>query len=870
LNIRTASSHDEYIYDFDFIKANNSKNIYSIKNGTLVNTLPKEEEFVLFAKKEKKKSGRSTLFKISIDNLKRNNFSQAKIVDKTNRKIEGYIYDNQFERIITTEFVNNNEELLFKWRSLKSNKWQKLFSYSNEKYQILPHGFITQDKLAVLSNKDTDKIALHEFDIKTQTLGKVLFQHPKYDLQNVKIGPNGSIESVHYYQNGVYTTHYFKLDDKKFSSKLAKTFNNNVSVIIDSDKSDSKHLIYTTASDYSGAYFLFEKSKNKMTKLYEAYPDLEKYTFAKTIHIPINSTDSQQLEAFLTKPISVDHNTLLVMPHGGPIGVQETDYFNPNVQYLVNRGFTVLRVNFRGSSGYGKAFLEQGVGQFGQLIEQDITATVNQVLEHNQFKHICSIGSSYGGYSAVMLAIKHPQQYHCVVAAYGIYDLPLLFNASNYRSGKEYHDYIAKVVGKLDESHLKLSPTYMSEKLKAPLLLIAGKDDDISGIEQSNRFNFVLKRNNKPVETIFYDQTGHGHSSWWGERHELISTVDFLYQTLAINEPKEAEISVDEKIALAKDHTLLADSYDFEHKVSKNSKKAYRHYLEAAKYQDSRSLFNVGSYYHRGELVEKDINTAVDYYIKSAELDYKGANRRLGRMYMEGQTIQKDFVKAFKYLSKAYVLDDSLFNSMRLGRFYCVASEKYKDMEKCINNFKLKGIDNLSLTKQKEVYNIRKKEIARTLIDGNYSKEEFFQLQSFIKNTYKLTHVRFDFEVERSGTFIFQHNEKFGKPGKYILIDESNKVQRIQEKNLIYGLYFKTDINGIDTRKDKIVIIAKWTKVSKTGESKTVNTLFLSGNPVDEWSALRQVSINDEPATYRLDIYDLNKKNIYTKDFIVN
>jgi len=879
LKVRKGNLNLEYIYDLNLSKKSTSTNFHIINSGHIVNWLPKDDKFVLFNKKGGRKSDKNQLYKILINDLKNNNFENAQLIDQTNNKVTSYFYDDKFERIIATELSEDNKEVILKWRTIHNTKWQLLFTYTNEKYQLSPKGFLTENKIAVLSNRDTDKVALHEFDIKTQTLGNILFQHPKYDLTSVEIGNEGKIKSVHFYQNGVYTKHYFDQHDKRFLSRLTKTFKNRTSFIIDSDKSETKHLIYTTASDYPGAYFIYDKSKDKIIRLYESYPNLEQYSFAKTIYIPVTSSDGTQLEAFLTKPINQDHNTLLVMPHGGPIGVQDMDYFNANIQFLANRGFTILRVNFRGSSGFGKAFLEQGVGQFGQLIEQDITAAVNKVQESQNYKHVCSIGSSYGGYSSVMLAIKHPKQYQCVVAAYGVYDLPLLFNTSNYRSGKEYHDYIAKVVGKLDESHLKLSPAYMAEKLHAPLLLIAGKNDEISGIEQSNRFHYLLKNANKTVETIFYDKTGHGHLSWWGERHEMVSTVNFLYRTLSIDEPKPTALSERGNKALATDYVLLADSYDFEHKVSKDPKKAYHYYTKAAEYKNSRALFNIGSYYHRGELVENNINTAIEHYTQSAKLNYAGANKRLGRMYMEGDSIEQNFDKAFKYLSKAYELDDSLHNSMRLGRFYCVANNKYKDMEKCFEHLKLTGVNKLfsqeqinifSSQEQINTYNTKRQEIAEIFVARNYSKEELHQLQNFLKNTYNFTDIDFEFKIQKSGIFEFKHSKKYGKSGEYILVDEGNKAKAVKGKDLIYGLYFNTDFDGIDSSKDTTIIITKWTRINSKGKSKIIDSGFLLGSPIDEWSALRRISIDDTPATYRLDIYSLNKEKIYTRDFVIN
>jgi dipeptidyl aminopeptidase/acylaminoacyl peptidase len=859
----------EYIYDFNPLNKSTVKKFNLIKDGSLVNWLPKEDDFVLVSKQGNRNSGKYQLYKILIDDLKNNNFENALLIDKTNRKILRYFYDEQYKRIITSESSKDNKEVVFKWRSIDTQKWQLLFSFSNDDYQISPIGFINEEKIAVLSNRDTDKVALYEFGLKTQTLGKLLFQHPKYDLTSAEIGNNGVIRSVHFYQKGIFTKHYFNQLDRKFSSRLAKTFKGQTYFIIDSDKSDTKQLIFTISSSYPGAYFLYDKSKDKIIRLYEAYPDLEKYSFSETIYIPVISPDGTALEAFLTKPKSSDHNTLLVMPHGGPIGIQEVDHFNSNVQFLANRGFTVLRVNFRGSSGFGKAFMEQGVGQFGQLIEQDITAAVNKTLELGQYKHVCSVGSSYGGYSSVMLAMKKPEQYQCVVAAYGIYDLPLLFNTSNYRSGKEYHDYIAKVLGKLDSSHRDVS-TYMFEKLQSPLLLIAGKNDAISGIEQSNRFHYLLKKENKAVETIFYNSTGHGHSTWWGERHEMASIVDFLNRTLSLRQYSPDDFSQDENEALALDYMLLADSYDFKYKVSKDPTKAYDFYMRAAEYKNSRALFNVGAYYHRGELVKKEMSKALNYYEQSAELNYAGAHRRLGRMYMEGEFVDQDFDKAFQYLSKAYELDDSVFNLLRLARFYCVSNDKYKDVNKCLEHFNIKDIESFSDEQQERLYDKRRTEIASAFVDGEYSSNELEQLQNFIKVLYRLTHTSFDLDVKNSGVYVFEESERFDRAGEYVQTSEGNNVQAKEGEDTIYGLYFNIDFDGINSYKDRTGIIANWIELKPHGKSKVVRNSFLMGNANAQWSAIQSVSIDEKHATYRLELFNLNRDKVYIRDFVIN
>jgi hypothetical protein len=119
---------------------------------------------------------------------------------------------------------------------------------------------------------------------------------------------------------------------------------------------------------------------------------------------------------------------------GGLIGIKEDDSFSKDVQYYVSRGFSILIIKFRGSSGFGKKFQEKGVGEFSRLIEEGIMA-----------------------------------------ATFGVYDLPLLFNASNYRSNIEYRKAISKTVGNYDQPMKNYFPVYLFDKLKAPILLITGK-----------------------------------------------------------------------------------------------------------------------------------------------------------------------------------------------------------------------------------------------------------------------------------------------------------------------------------------------------------------------------------------------------------
>jgi pimeloyl-ACP methyl ester carboxylesterase len=368
-----------------------------------------------------------------------------------------------------------------------------------------------------------------------------------------------------------------------------------------------------------------------------------------------------EIEAFLTRPSKVQHNVLLVMPHGGPIGVQEYNHFNPEVQYYVSRGFSVLRVNFRGSSGFGKTFQKSGVGQFGQQIEHDISAAVSKVTSRYKFDKMCAIGASYGGYSSIMLAIKHPDSYDCVVAAYGIYDLPLLYNTSNTKISDEHRLAVTKTVGEYSTKLTAVSPVYLSEKINLPVLLIAGKADEISGFEQSHRMYYMLKRAGKPVETLFYKNTGHGHLDWWGDRHESAFTVDYLHRTLNLKPlwPPATTQAGEITQTLGDDLSINSDGYNFStNNVTNNKDKAIEYYQQAIALQHAPSMYRLGQM----KLAELDPGSsqlktqtgpAVEWLQQASEHGHYAATYHLGDDLLFGRYVEKDWPKSYQLFKLA-------------------------------------------------------------------------------------------------------------------------------------------------------------------------------------------------------------------------
>ena len=217
---------------------------------------------------------------------------------------------------------------------------------------------------------------------------------PKYDLISARLNPDTkALESVSFLDHGQLANKYFSKSQAKLKAKLDKAFSSQQIVIVDKGSKSPNSLLFVFSSNNPGQYYLFNKETSKAELVGELFSDLDKEQLSKAEHIAVINKEGQELESILTRPISNSNGVLIVNPHGGPIGVRDTEYFDRQIQFLSSRGYSVLQVNFRGSWGFGKKFLEAGVAQFGKAIEEDISTVVDHVLKENSYQNVCAMGS---------------------------------------------------------------------------------------------------------------------------------------------------------------------------------------------------------------------------------------------------------------------------------------------------------------------------------------------------------------------------------------------------------------------------------------------------------------------------------------------
>lgn len=405
-------------------------------------------------------------------------------------------------------------------KPIKSRKWDMIWEGSTE--TIFTPVLVSVDrKIAhVLSNENSDLICLYTFDLLKKKYIDELFCHSSYDINAAITNPSKTeILGISIVEDGFLQTLYFNSLDQILDVALAQEFDNSIPYIIDYSLDKSIFIVESTSNSNPGDYFIYNSKTELLTKFASKAPWLDKYQHSQSVLIRAKSSDGQEIESYLSLPFSANVKDplppLIVMPHGGPISVRDTRHFDRHVQFLVALGYAVLQPNYRGSSGYGKTFLNMGMGQWGRLIEDDIEASVREVIDQdfvNKDK-VCIYGISYGGYSALISSIHRPDLFKCAASYAGVTDLPLLFNEIALVNSSGKNNMMKKIVGDPEtgmQDLIYFSPVFQAKDIAIPIMIGHGLQDRVVDIEHYYRLKKVLDVYEKPYQEISFDDESHG------------------------------------------------------------------------------------------------------------------------------------------------------------------------------------------------------------------------------------------------------------------------------------------------------------------------------------------------------------------------
>ncbi len=288
-------------------------------------------------------------------------------------------------------------------------------------------------------------------------------------------------------------------------------------------------IVKTDGGDDSGTFWLVDIASGEANPIGRPYPEVHSRDVGVTSWITYKAADGLEIHAVLTLPPGrkAGNLPLVVLPHGGPIGVLDAPGFDWWAQAFASAGYAVLQPNYRGSAGSGKDFLLAGFGQWGRKMQTDLSDGVAALAAQSTVdaKRVCIVGASYGGYAALAGVSLQQNIYRCAVSVAGPADMSTFFAWQKERHQKDsnltrYWRAITGADKEGDSALSAISPINFVDRVNSPILLIHGKDDTVVPIAQSEQMDSALRNAHKPV--TFIEMEGEDH---WLSRDETRKTM---------------------------------------------------------------------------------------------------------------------------------------------------------------------------------------------------------------------------------------------------------------------------------------------------------------------------------------------------------
>jgi len=430
--------------------------------------------------------------------------------------IQGWLFDHDGKLRVATALDMTTSSVLY--RETEADEWKTIIT-TDFRESFSPQFFTFDNKnLIGSSNINRDKSAIIEFDLAEAKEIKVLYENPEYDVEGVSYSEKRKVLTAAYYTSWKAERYFFDEESKAKYEFLEKELEGYEIGISGRNKDEDIYIVRTYSDKSLGAYYIYETEGNKLEKIADVSPWIDEENMSDQLPIEYKSRDGLNINGYLTLPKgytmeNAKNLPVVVNPHGGPWA---RDYwgFNPEIQFLANRGFAVLQMNFRGSTGYGRKFWEASFKKWGLEMQDDITDGTNWLIEKGiaDKERIAIYGGSYGGYATLMGLVKEPDLYAAGVDYVGVSNMFTFFKTIP-PYWKPYLEMMYEMAGDPVKDSLMLrevSPVFHVDKIKAPLFIAQGANDPRVNKDESDQMVEAMKERGVEVEYMVKDNEGHG------------------------------------------------------------------------------------------------------------------------------------------------------------------------------------------------------------------------------------------------------------------------------------------------------------------------------------------------------------------------
>lgn len=399
------------------------------------------------------------------------------------------------------------------------------------------------DSLIVSSSQGRDTRAVFQYDTRKRELGKMLAGHPDQDILDVE-GINLDTFKRVITSGMLPQQHWFESDWAKIQASIDVTLPGRINILSGDVK--KRVLIFSYGDTDPGRWYVMDVAAMTMFVAAEIHPSVDVKKMRPMEVVSYAAKDGLTIPAYLTRPAdSAKPMPTVVMIHGGPTVRDEWDW-NSETQLLAANGYVVFQPQFRGSSGFGRAFEDAGNKQWGLAMQDDVTAGVEYLIKKGiaDPSRICIYGASYGGYAALWGVVKTPDLYRCGISMAGVSDIGyMLHDSSDSNDSKAVREIMRFRIGDSDVNQQQfdqVSPLKNAGRIKAPLLIFHGTDDKRVPISHSKSMIRALEENHKVYEWHEVEGEGHGFSYARDEAYFYWHMLKFLNRYIGLKEADPA------------------------------------------------------------------------------------------------------------------------------------------------------------------------------------------------------------------------------------------------------------------------------------------------------------------------------------------
>lgn len=323
--------------------------------------------------------------------------------------------------------------------------------------------------------------------------------------------------------------------DARLQRSLEQAFGGQAVFITSSSRDGRLAMVQVWSGSNPGDFYVFDTRAKKADLVVSRSQWVDPESAAVVQPIALKARDGLPLHGFVTRAKGSEGKRLpmVVMPHGGPFFVYDDGAYDRESQLLAAAGYAVLQVNFRGSSNYGRMHAHAGGREWGGKMQDDLTDATRWAVAEGiaDGAKICMYGASYGGYAALMGVAKEPSLYQCAAGYVGVYDLPIMFTTGDIQRRGSGETYLKEWIG--DRTQVgAVSPVNLADRIKVPVFLAAGGEDERAPILHTKRMEAALKKAGVPVEALYYPTEGHGFYTDAHRREYYTRLLAFLSNSL--------------------------------------------------------------------------------------------------------------------------------------------------------------------------------------------------------------------------------------------------------------------------------------------------------------------------------------------------